>query len=207
MKNYILLLTIGIVFSLQAKSQSIQLEESHWFRNGPFCAYVKSLAMAPSNPNILYLGTYASGIYKTSDGGESWSYCSTVNLPVYEDTLSNTPSLPCWWFGDFFPIEAIAVHPQDENHLWVSTLERGLFESTDGGDSWQKANETLPDTLAVNLITINQQNPDDILLGTGKYFTSGSTQNGGLYKSLDGGNSWTLIENLPNGNTYYINDI
>jgi hypothetical protein len=191
-KRTILLLTALMTITI-AQTQSIQLNDSAWFRNGPYCAYVKSLAMAPSNPNVLYLGTLATGLYKTLDGGETWTSCSTGNLPVYEDTLNNSWSFPCWWFGDYYPIEDIAVDPSNENHLWISTLERGLFESTNGGNTWQKANETLPGTLAVNVIHINPQNPDDILLGTGKYFTPGSPQNGGLYRTLDGGNSYQKI--------------
>ncbi|RLD59161.1 MAG: hypothetical protein DRJ05_06810, partial [Bacteroidetes bacterium] len=168
---------------------------------GPNCAYVISLAMAPSNPDVIYIGTFAGGVYKTTDGGETWVYCSTEILPQYEDSLDNSPSLPCWYFGDYYPIYDIAVNPQDENHVWIGVQERGLFESTNGGSSWQKANETLPDTLAVNLININPQNPDDIMLGTGRYFTVGSPQNGGLYRTFDGGNTWSLVEDLPHGNT------
>ncbi|MDD3744465.1 MAG: T9SS type A sorting domain-containing protein [Lentimicrobiaceae bacterium] len=196
-----------ILLSLLTQSQNLNLNDKNWFRNGPYCAWVKSLALAPSNSAVVYLGTYSAGLYKTTNGGETWTFCSTANLPVYEDSLENSPSLPCWWFGDYYPIEAIAVHPQDENHLWISALERGLFESKNGGNSWQKANETLPDTLAVNLIHINPQNPDDILLGTGKYFTSGSPKNGGLYRTLDGGNSWNLFDSLPHGANYSISDI
>lgn len=206
MQNLILLIT-GIFISLFAQSQTILLSDTNWFRKGPFCAHIQSLAMAPSNPDVIYLGTYSVGLYKTNNGGETWTYCSTENLPAYKDTLSYSPTLPCWWYGDYYPIDAIAIHPQDANHLWISTLERGLFESTNGGNSWQKANETLPDTLAVNFININPQNPDDIFLGTGMYFTPGSLQNGGLYRTLDGGNTWNLIESLPHGNTYNITDI
>lgn len=190
-----------------AQSQVLQLYDTCWFRNGPNCANVKSLALAPSNPDVIYLGTYSAGIYRTRNAGASWSYCSTENLSLYEDTLTNSLTLPCWWFGDYYPIDAIAVNPIDENHLWISTLERGLFESTNGGDNWQKANESLPDTLAVNFIHINPQDPDDILLGTGKYFTPSSPQNGGLYRTLNAGYIWELIESIPHGNTYHISDI
>lgn len=163
--------------------------------------------MSHSNPEVIYLGTYSTGIYKTTNGGENWIYCSTENLPAYEDSLDNSPTLPCWWFGDYYPIDAIAVDPLDENHLWTGTLGRGLLESTDGGESWQKANETLPDTLAVNFIYINPQDPDDVLLGTGNYFSGNSPQNGGVYRTLNGGNTWGLIDSLPHGNTYRINSI
>jgi len=206
MKNYVLLIT-GILIGLFSHSQPILLDDTKWYRKGPNCAYVISLGMAPSNPDVIYIGTYSGGVYKTIDGGETWIYCSTEILPQYEDSLNYSPTLPCWYFGDYYPVYTVAVHPQDENHLWIGTQERGLFESTNGGSTWQKANETLPDTLAVNLIKINQQNPDDIVLGTGKYFTVGSPQNGGLYRTLDGGDTWSLDEGLPNGNTYQIRDI
>lgn len=206
MKNIYLLIS-GILLFLYSQSQVVSKNNTYWFRNGPFCADVQSLAMAPSNPDVIYIGTYSAGIYKTYNGGETWKYCSYENIPVYEDTLSYSPSLPCWWFGDFYPIDAIAIDPQNENHLWISSLERGLFESTDGGNTWYKAKESLPDTLAVNIININYQNPDDIVLGTGKYFTPDSIQNGGLYRTLDGGNTWNLIESLPHGKTYNITDI
>jgi photosystem II stability/assembly factor-like uncharacterized protein len=206
MRNLILPL-VGIIICLFAHSQTIFIDETKWSRKGPNSAYVLSLAIAPSSPDVIYVGTYSGGVYKTIDGGETWIYCSTEILPQYEDSLDNSPTLPCWWYGDYYPIDAIAVHPLDANHLWIGTQERGLYESLNGGDSWQKANETLPDTLAVNLIKINQQNPDDIMLGTGKYFSVGSPQNGGLYRTLNGGDSWYLDESLPHENTYTIEDI
>lgn len=195
------------MINLLAYSQQVAQENSYWFRNGPFCARIQSLAMAPSNTNVIYIGTHSTGLYKTNSGGETWSFCSTEYLPIYEDTLSYSPSLPCWWYGDHYPIDAIAVHPQDENHLWISSLERGLLESTDGGNTWQKVSETLPDILAVNFISINPENYDDILLGTGKYFTVGSPQNGGLYRTLDGGNTWNIVEGIPHGKSYLITSI
>ncbi len=206
MKKLIILFGTLFIF-LFIQSQTIQTNDTNWFRKGPYCAYVQSLSMAPSNSDIIYIGTYAAGIYKTINGGELWTYCSTENLPEWEDSLSNSISLPCWWYGDYYPIDDIAVDPQNPEHVWIGTLERGLLESTDGGNSWQKAQESLPDTLAINFIHINPQNPNDILLGTGKYFTVGSPQNGGLYRTMNGGNSWELIEVIPHGNTYNITDI
>ena len=207
MKN-IFLICLALLAYVVGKSQNLQLENNtNWFRNGPYSGHVRSLAIAPSNHDIIYIGTYASGVYKTTNGGDSWTFCSTENLPEWEDSLLNSPTLPCWWFGDYYPIDDIAVDPQNSEHLWISTLERGLYESTDGGNSWQKGNETLPDTLAINLININTENPDDIILGTGKYFTVSSPQNGGLYRTLDGGTSWELIEDVVHGSTYYIRDI
>jgi|GEM_PF-1923001 len=194
MKNLILLIT-AIVMSTFVHSQTISLNDTSWFRNGPFSAHVNALAISPSNPNVVYIGLYADGVYKSVNAGQSWTKCSTENLPVYEDSLTNNdPFLPCWWQGDFYPVYAVAVDPQDENHVWAGT--RGVFESVNGGNTWQKAGETLPDTVTFSFININPQNPDDILAGAN-----------GLYRTLDGGNSWTLINEIPHGNTYRISDI
>ncbi|MEZ5195837.1 MAG: hypothetical protein R2764_05410 [Bacteroidales bacterium] len=165
MKNPILIIA-GILFYVVAQTQSIIIDESKWHRDGPNCAKVQSLAMAPSNPDVLYMGTYSKGIYKTTNGGETWTYCSTDNLSVYGDTLDNSTNSPCWWFGDYQMVDAIAVDPEDENHIWAGTNETGLFESTNGGNSWQQANVTLPSLLSVNIISINPYDNDDILIGT-----------------------------------------
>jgi hypothetical protein len=207
MKSSVLLLA-GIIYNLLAYSQQGAQNNSHWYRNGPFCARIKSLAMAPSNPNVLYIGTYATGLYRTNNGGQTWDYCSTENLPAYEDTLFYTPGVPGWWHGDYYPVDAIAVDPEDENRLWIGSLGRGLFESSDGGNSWQKANATLPDTLAVNCIHINPIDPGDILLGTGKYDgCPGRLKNGGLYRSRNAGSTWQLVEGIPHGKSYSISSI
>ncbi len=207
MKSSVLLLA-GIIYNLLAYSQQGAQSNSHWYRNGPFCARIKSLAIAPSNPNVLYLGTYATGLYRTNNAGQTWDYCSAENLPAYEDTLFYTPGVPGWWHGDYYPVDAIAVDPLDENRLWIGSLGRGLFESSDGGNSWQKANATLPDTLAVNFIHINPDDPGDILLGTGKYDgCPGRLKNGGLYRSRNAGSTWQLVEGIPHGKSYSISSI
>ncbi|MBI9038964.1 MAG: hypothetical protein JEY97_12595 [Bacteroidales bacterium] len=190
MKTFTLFITV-IIISLNSQSQSIVLNDTNWFRNGPVSADVRALAMAPSNPEVIYIGTYSDGIYKTTNGGETWNYCSTENLPVYEDSLNNSETSPCWWFGDYYPVYAIAVEPQNENHVWVGT-HRGLLKSTDGGSSWQSVGGTLPDNFFVNFININSFNPNDIFIGTG----------GGFYRTINGGNSWDLFYS-----SYWVTDI
>jgi len=197
-KQLFALLILLVIVTVQLFAQ-LDHNSTSWFRKGPFCADVQSLAMAPTNPEVLYLGTYSTGIYKTENGGENWTLCSTENIPFYEDTLFHSPTLPCWWFGDFYPIEALAVDPLDENHVWVGTRLMGLLESTNGGESWQKANSTLPDTLAENYIVINPQASDDILLSTGQNFL---LDNGGLYRTLNGGTTWNIVDSLPHGESY-----
>ncbi len=204
-KYAVLLLSLTFI-SIITNGQTIELDEEHWFRKGPYCAYVQSLAMAPSNPDVLYAGTYADGVYKTTNGGEIWTRCSVENLPMYGDTIFLGAS-PSMLYGNHHTIHDIAVDPQDAKHVWISAWERGLYQSTNGGDSWQKADTTLPDSLSVNFIHINPENPEDILLGAGKEYSSEAPDLGGLYRTTNGGASWSLIEEIPHGATYFMTGI
>lgn len=183
------------------------VNDPFWYRHGPHCAHITALAMAPSNPNVIYIGTFSTGLYKTGNSGETWEFCSTENLPAYEDSLYFSPSQPGWWFGDYYPVNAIAVNPVNENNVWVGTFQNGLLVSYDGGNNWQKAHSSLPDTLKVSIIDINPNNPQDILLGAGIIATAGYPRNGGVYRTIDGGGTWQFIEVVPNDETYFITSI
>jgi photosystem II stability/assembly factor-like uncharacterized protein len=92
---------------------------------------VLSLAIAPSDPSVLYAGTgtdhinrfsIGAGLLKTTDGGESWS------LPILADTNATS-------------VNAIAVHPLDSQDVLIGTLGGG-YRSTDGGATWAKVIST-----------------------------------------------------------------
>lgn len=196
---FFLLLIFSTIFA-----QSTYFDRQEWIRNGPFSAHVISLAIASSDTNVIYIGTYCDGVYKSIDGAENWFQCSTENLPTWEDSLDYSPTLPCWWFGDYYPVESIGIDPTNSEHVWIGTGGRGLFESNDGGNSWQKANETLPDSLDVEHIYIDENNPEEIFIGAATGFQVPPLDNGGLYHTIDGGTNWTLIDSVPNGDTYLI---
>ncbi|MBV9234158.1 MAG: hypothetical protein JO030_08955, partial [Candidatus Eremiobacteraeota bacterium] len=98
-------------------------------------ASIGAIAVAPSNPQILYVGTgeadmrsdiaYGDGMYKSTDAGKTWTHAG----------LTDTKQ-----------IAAIVVDPRDPNTVYVAALghpygpntERGIFKSTDGGRSWSK---------------------------------------------------------------------
>jgi photosystem II stability/assembly factor-like uncharacterized protein len=185
----------------------MNLSAQEWDRNGPFSAHVISLAIAPSDTSVIYVGTYCDGVYKSLDGAENWINCSIENLPTWEDSLNNSPTLPCWWYGDYYPVQSIVIDPANAEHLWIGTEGRGLFESNDGGISWQQANEMLPDSLNVDHIHINENNPDELFIGAGTGFHVPPLENSGLYHTINGGNNWELVENVPYGDTYHISCI
>ncbi len=165
---------------------------------------IGAVAVAPSNPNILYLGTgeannsrstyWGNGVYKSTDAGESWT---NVGLP------------------ESHHIGRIVVHPTDPDVVYVAALghlysenpERGLYRSTDGGRSWDQllAPEVNGKTIGVVDVVMDPTNPDVLYAATFDKVRLPFTYDLGgpgsrVYKSTDGGDSWEMLTNgLPMG--------
>jgi photosystem II stability/assembly factor-like uncharacterized protein len=162
---------------------------------------IGAIAVAPSNPNIIYVGSgeglhrpdlsVGNGIYKSTDAGKTWTHLG---------------------LRDGFQIPALAVDPRDPNRVFAAVLghpygpneQRGLFLSTDGGQNWQKAIYQDENTGASN-IEIDPSNPDVMYVSMWEAregpWEDGNLVNGtggSLSKSTDGGNTWHLLTNgLP----------
>ncbi len=162
---------------------------------------IGAIRIDPSNPKTLWVGTgeswtrnstsYGDGIYKSTDGGDSWQKMG---------------------LADSERIARIQINPKDSNtvwvcatgHLWNANEERGVFKTTDGGKTWKKTLYANPDTGCSDL-TVDPQDPRVLYAGmwtyrrTGWSFSSGGPGSG-LYKSTDGGDTWKPVTNgLPAG--------
>ncbi|HYX82711.1 MAG TPA: glycosyl hydrolase, partial [Gemmatimonadales bacterium] len=164
-------------------------------------ASIGALAVAPSAPDVLYVGSgestlrdsvgYGNGMYKSTDAGQTWMH---IGL---DDTQH---------------IGKIAVHPTNPDvvfvaglgHLYAANPERGVFRSTDGGRSWRKVLFKNDDVGAVEVV-IDPVNPQIVYAGLWNtrrppWFTYAPTNGpgGGIYKSTDGGETWKqLSAGLP----------
>ena len=160
---------------------------------------IGDIALAPSNPDIVWVGTgesnvrnsvsFGDGVYKSTDGGKTWQHMG---------------------LRDSERVSAIAIHPQNPDIVYVGALghafgpneERGVFMTTDGGKTWNKTLFT-DNQHGVSDLEINSSNPNILYAGLWSFerkpwtHRSGS-ENGGLYKSIDGGRTWTkLTKGLP----------
>jgi uncharacterized protein (TIGR03437 family) len=102
---------------------------------------------------------------------------------------------------------ALLVHPLNPDTMFAGAASGGVWRTTDGGKSWTPLTDLLPN-LAVNALAFDPTNPDIIYAGTGEgYFNSDAMRGAGIFRSLDGGNSWRRLDGTGGKDFYYVNDI
>ncbi len=159
-----------------------------------------AIILDPSNPNVVWLGTgennhqralgYGNGVYKSEDGGDSWT-----NMGL----------------KDSRQIGKILIHPKNSNVVYVAAegsvwgpgSDRGLFKTIDGGKTWNKILEISENT-GVNDMVMDPRDPN-IIYATSeqrrrRIFTKiGGGPESAVYKTTDGGETWNkIMKGLPN---------
>ncbi|MCP9237126.1 glycosyl hydrolase [Lewinella sp. JB7] len=171
--------------------------------DGYFGGSIGAVTVAESNPNVIYVGggeqtvrgnvSYGYGMWKTIDGGKSWEQIG---------------------LKDSRHIARVRVHPRDPDlvyaavmgDLYKDTEERGVYRSTDGGKNWERILFANAGAGAVDL-SMDPANPRVLFASTWKirrtpYSLESGGEGSGLWKSTDGGDSWTEItgnKGLPKG--------
>lgn len=132
---------------------------------------VWSVGADPRLPGRLYLGVSPALLYRSDDGGETWTACESVRrIPGYERwTFPPPPHIP--------HVRSIAPDPRAVGAVYIGVEEGGVYRSPDGGETWESRNEGLYWDVHVVLPA-----PD----GRRLFATTG----GGFYRSADGGQSW-----------------
>ncbi len=159
---------------------------------------VGAVAVCEADPDVVYIGTgetelrgnvmQGDGVYKSTNGGRTWTHMG----------LKETQN-----------ISRIRVHPTDCNTAWVAAFgvhsmpnpERGVYKTTDGGESWEQVLFRDDRSGAVDL-SVHPSNPDIIYAALWEAWRKswGMSSGGpgsGLFRSNDGGESWTEITRNP----------
>src|SRR5262245_31241521 len=159
---------------------------------------VGSIAVAPSDANVIYAGTgetairldvsYGDGLYKSSDAGRSWSHIGLKNSKF---------------------IGRICIHPQNPDLVYAAVLgdifgpnsERGVYRSKDGGGTWERILYRSDVAGAIDL-TMDPSNPRLLFASIWEarrnfWNISSGGPGSGLFRSTDGGDSWEEISTKP----------
>ncbi|WP_439105843.1 VPS10 domain-containing protein [Congregibacter sp.] len=149
---------------------------------------VSSVASVSSNPNMIVVGAASGGVWRSDNGGITWD-------ALFDDQSVNS-------------IGAVAINQTYPDIIWVGTGEGatrnstsigdGMYRSTDGGRSWVKAG--LEGTERINRIALHPTDPDIAYVSAlGPLWNDGGDR--GVFKTTDGGKSWTPILTGPNERT------
>jgi len=162
---------------------------------------VGAVTVAPSDPNVIYVGmgsacprgnvSIGDGMYRSTDAGTSWQHIGLERAGA---------------------ISRVRVHPDDPSVLWVGVLgqifgsnpERGVYRSTDGGETWQQV-LSISDDAGIADLELDPFNPRVLYAAVWRVerkpwtLIDGSDE-GGLFRSTDGGDTWERLEGgLPTG--------
>ena len=222
-------------------------QELHWRMIGPFRGgRTRAAAGVPSQPNVFYMGQVNGGVWKSDDYGRTWNpifdreatqsigaiavapsdpnivYVSSgeglhrPDLSVGDGIYKSTDAGKTWThmpgLRDGQQIPALAIDPRDPNKLFAAVLghpygpseERGLYRSSDGGQSWQRV-ITKDENTGASDVEIDPSNPDVVYASMWEAREGPWEDNnvfngpgGGLFKSTDGGSTWhPLTSGLP----------
>jgi photosystem II stability/assembly factor-like uncharacterized protein len=156
---------------------------------------IGSLAVAPSNPNIVYVGTgeaclrgnisHGDGVYKTLDGGKTWKNIGLKDSRAVGKVIVN-------------PANADIVFVAALGHPFGPNTERGIFRTLDGGKTWEKVLYKDENTGGID-VAFDPRNPNIVFAALWEvrrtpWSLSSGGPGSGLYRSSDGGTTWKRIE-------------
>ena len=180
------ILVVLLCFPSFSMSQGIGV----WSNLGLYGGQIYEIAIDPTNPNKMFAGAYqGDGLFVSEDGGGHWQAVETENNPEGEATFKNQTVL------------AIEIAPSDNNVIWV-THDYWVEKSTDGGKTWTHITNADMQSNCANCppndnfrfcqaIAIDPADPNIVYVGTGGPY--GSSINGAIYKTADGGTTWTKL--------------
>ncbi|MDT0621542.1 VPS10 domain-containing protein [Croceitalea vernalis] len=164
---------------------------------------IGAIQVAINDPNIVYVGTGSDGLrsnviggkgmYKSIDAGKTWEHIGLKNVGQ---------------------IGAVEIDPTNSNIVWVAAIgnafksnpERGIYKTIDGGQNWKKV-LSISDKVGFSDLELLSSNPNVIYAAAWKaerkpwtIISGGTKDEGGIYKSVNGGSDWVKLENgLPEG--------
>jgi photosystem II stability/assembly factor-like uncharacterized protein len=177
--SLVLALSAGQAAPSAAPSPAQLVANLHWRNVGPAImgGRIDDVVADPADPAVVYVGAATGGIWKTVNGGTTWT-------PIFDDEGTTS-------------IGALALAPSNPDIIWAGTGEannrqssswgNGVWKSTDGGAHWTHVG--LDETRHIGRIVIDPRNPDIVYVAALGHLW-GPNRERGLYKTTDGGKTW-----------------
>ena len=183
------------------KSTNAGISWAPIFDNVDAMMSIGDIAVAPSNPGIIWVGTgeannrqsssWGDGVYKSTNAGLTWKFMGLKETRHIGRIIID-------------PVNPDVVYVAAVGHLWGSNSDRGIFKSTDGGLTWQKV-LYIDENTGGNDIVMDPRNSQILFASTYQrqrkaWGFNGGGPGSGIYRSTDGGANWTKLTNgLPAG--------
>jgi len=147
-------------------------KSSPWI--GPVGGPVVVIQTHPSNSNIVYAGSWGSGVFMSTDSGNTWISKSKGLNNLY--------------------INSMAIDPYNPRIIYAGTYQDKLYKTTDGGENWFQSSSGIQKDAIVYAITIDPNNADILFIGTrGENTTGAPPWKGVVYRSTNEGIDWTPV--------------
>jgi photosystem II stability/assembly factor-like uncharacterized protein len=176
---------VSVCINFIAVCASPASTSSIWSSLGPGGGgWITAISIDPQDANTVYVGSDLGGIFKSTDGGNTFVFIN--------DGLKS------------YAIQDIAINPQSPNIVYLANTD-GVYKSSNGGQNWSLKRNGFPPIGAqfslsapINALGIDSSNPNIVYAGVGFSWGNDRPPNprygsGNIYKSVDGGESWTMI--------------
>lgn len=203
----------GAALTSSVTAQPAQQNLNSWSSRGPWGGYVTNIAIAPSNPDILYVWT-EDDVFKSTDGGGGWNHVGQADTARYvsidtfnPETLYVKPNVfptaaskstdgGASWNAigpPDSPVAFLAMDPANPTTLYALDGKFRLSKSRDGGATWSRAGNGLPEHIGrgtpYEVLAVSPDNPQTLYAAS----PTDIAENQGLYRSTDGGANWSRV--------------
>lgn len=166
-----------------------------WVRTGgPLGGLGYDVRMRPDDTNMMYVTDAKAGVHMSTDGGQTW-------FPSNQGITTRTGES-----GDVIPVFCLTIDPHDHDTIWIGTQDvRGIFKSTDAGRTWVEKDHGVTETMGITFrgFTVDPRSSDIVYAAAelSSWLWAGEPRNGRefdmtkgvVYKTTDGGESWTAV--------------
>jgi photosystem II stability/assembly factor-like uncharacterized protein len=187
-------------------SSSIPLSDSAWTALGPApltqgstnyapdtSGRIVGIAAHPTDPNTIYVAAAGGGVWKTTDGGNSWTPLTDNQATLFMGAIAVAPGDP----GTVYAGTGEANDGPSKTRLARTNIfyGRGVLQSADAGDSWNleagNPGQKEFDRRTISKIVVDPGDSSTVYVAIGAVATNGLAGNTGIWKSTDGGQTWT----------------